>query len=173
MDIHFIDETHATDINIPNEPFPISGRMVVTYNGDGWKHTEKLLPPDQITEMTFPEENYQYQEMKNYIFIGAYEGEECVGLAVLTPIFNPCLFLYDLKVKSKMRGKGIGKQLVDASYRFAKENGYAGLYTVGQDNNLNACLFYLACGFEIGGLDTKIYKNTKQSGKFDICFYLH
>lgn len=44
---------------------------------------------------------------------------------------------------------------------------YAGLYTVGQDNNLNACLFYLSFGFEIGGLDTKIYENTKQSGKYD------
>lgn len=70
-------------------------------------------------------------------------------------------------------GKGIGKQLIKASYQYAIANGYAGLYTVGQDNNLNACLFYLACGFEIGGLDTKIYENTKQSGKFDITFYMH
>lgn len=64
-------------------------------------------------------------------------------------------------------------RLIKASYQYAIANGYAGLYTVGQDNNLNACLFYLACGFEIGGLDTKIYENTKQSGKFDITFYMH
>ena len=114
------------------------------------------------------DENYNYHEMKDYVFIGAYEGADCIGLAILTPVFNPCLFLYDLKVKCKMRGKGIGKQLIKASYQYAIAKGYAGLYTVGQDNNLNACLFYLACGFEIGGLDTKIYENTKQSGKFDI-----
>jgi len=173
MKIEFIDEKHASDINIPNEPFPIRGRMIVTYNGDNWNHTETLLPPDQIREMTFPDENYHYQEMKNYTFIGAYEGETCVGLAILTPVFNPCLFLYDLKVTRSMRGKGIGRKLIETSYRYAKEAGYAGLYTVGQDNNLNACLFYLACGFEIGGLDTKIYKNTKQAGKSDICFYMH
>lgn len=119
------------------------------------------------------DENYNYHEMKDYVFIGAYEGANCIGLAILTPVFNPCLFLYDLKVKCKMRGKGIGKQLIKASYQYAIANGYAGLYTVGQDNNLNACLFYLACGFEIGGLDTKIYENTKQSGKFDITFYMH
>ena len=47
--------------------------------------------------------------------------------------------------------------LIKASYQYAIENGYAVLYTVGQNNNLNACLFYLACGFEIGGLDSKIY----------------
>ena len=173
MEIRFIDEKHAADINIPNEPFPIRGRMVITYNGDRWEHTEKLLPSEQIEEMTFPDENYNYHEMKDYVFIGAYEGANCIGLAILTPVFNPCLFLYDLKVKCKMRGKGIGKQLIKASYQYAIANGYAGLYTVGQDNNLNACLLYLACGFEIGGLDTKIYENTKQSGKFDITFYMH
>ena len=167
MEIRFIDEKHAADINIPNEPFPIRGRMVITYNGDRWEHTEKLLPSEQIEETTFPDENYNYHEMKDYVFIGAYEGADCIGLAILTPVFNPCLFLYDLKVKCKMRGKGIGKQLIKASYQYAIANGYAGLYTVGQDNNLNACLFYLACGFEIGGLDTKIYENTNQNEKIE------
>ena len=71
MEIRFIDEKHAADINIPNEPFPIRGRMVITYNGDRWEHTEKLLPSEQIEEMTFPDENYNYQEMKDYVFIGA------------------------------------------------------------------------------------------------------
>ena len=95
MEIRFIDEKHAADINIPNEPFPIRGRMVITYNGDRWEHTEKLLPSEQIEEMTFPDENYNYHEMKDYVFIGAYEGADCIGLAILTPVFNPCLFLYD------------------------------------------------------------------------------
>ena len=45
------------------------------------------------------DENYNYHEMKDYVFIGAYEGADCIGLAILTPVFNPCLFLYDLKVK--------------------------------------------------------------------------
>ena len=63
MEIRFIDEKHAADINIPNEPFPIRGRMVITYNGDRWEHTEKLLPSEQIEEMTFPDENYNYPHM--------------------------------------------------------------------------------------------------------------
>lgn len=121
--------------------------------------------------MTFPDENYVFDEMEEYVFLGAYENGECVGLAILVPVFNPCLFLYDLKVKKEMRGKGIGKLLIDESVRYARENHYTGLFTTGQDNNVNACLFYLACGFEIGGLDTAIYEGTKQSGKFDIYFY--
>ena len=39
-------------------------------------------------------------------------------------------------------------------------------------NNLNACLFYIGCGFEIGGLNTRVYEGTKQEGKSDIYFYL-
>ena len=54
MEIRFIDEKHAADINIPNEPFPIRGRMVITYNGDRWEHTEKLLPSEQIEENDIP-----------------------------------------------------------------------------------------------------------------------
>ena len=173
MEIRWIDEAHASDINLPNEPFPIRGRMVVSYDENGWRHTETRLPGEQIEEMTFPDENYSFSEMKDAVFIGAYEEGHCVGLAILTPVFNPCLFLYDLKVRRKMRGRGVGRRLIQAAYQHAVATGYAGLYTVAQDNNLNACLFYLACGFEIGGLDTKVYENTRQSGKCDIIFYMH
>lgn len=39
------------------------------------------------------------------------------------------------------------------------------------DNNLGACLFYIKRGFVIGGLNTNVYKGTKQEGKADIYFY--
>ena len=81
------------------------------------------------------------------------------------------MYLYDLKVRSAYRGKHIGKMLIEKSRAVAKENGYRGLYTIGQDNNVSACLFYLGTGFRIGGLDTEVYKHTKQEGKADIIFY--
>lgn len=173
MEIRYIDKAHSKDINIPNEPFQIRGRMIVTYDGTKRNHEEKFSPIEEMTEMKFPDENYNFDKMKNYVFIGAYERETCVGLAILTDTFKSCLYLYDLKVNKDMRKQGIGKKLIKASYEHAIKNGYSGLYTTGQDNNLNACLFYLACGFEIGGLDTLSYKNTKQEGKQDITFYLH
>lgn len=171
MEIKIIDAAHASDINLKNEPFPLRGRMKITRTEDQWHHEEELLPPDAITEMTFPDENYVFSEMKQYLFLGAYEAGQCVGLAILCPVFHPCLFLYDLKVKGDVRKHGIGRALIDKAVELAKAKGYTGIYTTGQDNNLNACLFYLACGFEIGGLDTAIYDGTKQAGKFDILFY--
>lgn len=171
MEIRLIDAAHAADINIKNEPFPLRGHMMITRKKDKWEHHEELLPRDEISEMTFPDENYVPDKMKEYVFLGAYEDDTCVGLAILVPVFNPCLFLYDLKVKGSERGTGIGRMLIEKSLQIAKERGFTGIYTTGQNNNLNACLFYLACGFEIGGLDTAIYDGTKQAGKFDIYFY--
>ena len=47
----------------------------------------------------------------------------------------------------------------------AKEKGSAGLYTQGKDNKPGACLFYWHTGFNMGGIDTKVYRHTKQAGK--------
>ena len=63
-------------------------------------------------------------------------------------------------------------ELIEKAKEVAKENGYQGIHTVGQDNNLAACKFYIKSGFVIGGLDTKVYQGTKQEGKKDILFYL-
>ena len=81
------------------------------------------------------------------------------------------MYLFDLKVNSAARGKGVGKLLIDAGMKAAKARGYIGLYTHAQDNNLNACMFYLKAGFEIGGFDNHVYNGTSQEGKADIIFY--
>ena len=122
---------------------------------------------------TFPDEHYDYDAMKDSsVFVGAYEGEQCVGLAVLQPGFFRYMYLYDLKVNKAFRGRQTGRMLIDRCREIALAQGYLGLYTQGQDNNLGACLFYLHTGFYIGGFDSNVYKGTKQEGKADIIFYL-
>ena len=171
MEIRIINEDFEKDINILNQPFKIRGRLLVSFVNNKWVYKEEVFKENQVKEMTFPDENYDFNEMKDYVFLGAYENNTCIGLAILIETFNSCLFLYDLKVNKLMRGKGVGKKLVDYSYKYALDHNYPGLYTIAQDNNLDACLFYLSCGFEIGGLDTKTYEKTKQAGKYDIYFY--
>lgn len=65
----------------------------------------------------------------------------------------------------------MAKRLLEKADEVAASKGYNGIYTQGQDNNLGACLFYINSGFHIGGLDTNVYKGTKQEGKADIIFY--
>ena len=94
------------------------------------------------------------------------------------PARQPCAFpmklmyLYDLKVNREYRHKGVARLLLEKAKEIALSSGYSGIYTQGQDNNLGACLFYIKSGFYIGGLDTNVYKGTKQEGKSDIIFYL-
>ena len=173
IEIKKITEENKSDINIPNEPFEIHGRMIPTYDGKAWSCTTEEFPAEEVSSMRFPDEDYNYDEMKDeYVFIGAYDGEKCIGLAIYKRDWFKYLYLEDLKISAKYRGHGIGKKLIAEGQKAAHEMGLIGQYTIGQDNNLNACMFYIGCGFEIGGLNTRVYDSTSQEGKSDIYFYL-
>lgn len=173
IEIRIIDADHEQDINIPNEPFVLFGRMVPSYSNGQWQYSTVRFEEDEIGEMCFPDENYDYGELsKNSVFVGAYDGDKCVGLAILQQAMLKYMYLYDLKVNMDYRGRQIGKRLIEAAKEVAVKQGYRGIYTQGQDNNLGACLFYLKNGFVIGGLDTHVYTGTSQEGKSDILFYI-
>ena len=171
IDVRIINAEHKQDINIPNEPFPLFGRMIPTYVDEQWNYSVEKFSTEQ--QMCFPDENYSYEDMiKNSTFIGAYDNEKCIGLAIMREGFLKYMYLYDLKVNSAYRKRGVAKALIERAKEIAKEKGYSGIYTQGQDNNLGACLFYIKTGFYIGGFDSNVYKWTKQEGKSDIIFYL-
>lgn len=170
--IEEIGEGRKADINIPNEPFRLFGTLRVAYSQGRWTHEAVRFPEADVREMVFPDENYDYAAMAgNHIFLGAYDGGRCVGLAILRRAMFRYLYLYDLKVNAAWRRKGVGARLVERAAALAAAQGWRGLYTQAQDTNLGACLFYLRCGFEIGGLDTRIYDGTSQEGVSDILFY--
>ena len=169
--ISVISAENSRDINIPNEPFPLSGRMIPSLSEGQWRY--RIEKAETVTEMCFPDEHYDYDEMsRECVFLGAYDDDRCVGLAILRQGMFRYMYLEDLKVCREYRGKGIGRALISAAKETAAGSGYRGLYTIGQDNNLDACLFYLACGFRIGGFDNEVYRGTSQEGKADIFFYL-
>ena len=173
IEIKIIDATHKNDINLPNEPFRLIGRMIPSYANEQWDYGVCYFHETNITEMCFPNENYRYEDMKdNSVFIGAYDGDKCIGLAILQNAWFRYMYLYDLKVSKDYRKMGVATALIQKAKEVCVAHGYSGLYTQGQDNNLAACLFYVKTGFRIGGLDTNIYKGTKQEGKADIIFYL-
>lgn len=173
MEIRIIDESAKADIRLKNEPFPLYGRMVPTYRDERWSYEIRRFPDSEISEMCFPDEDYDFDALKkNTVFVGAYDGGKCVGLAVLQDSMFRYLYLYDLKVCGQYRRQGVGRALLEKSKEIALSRGYRGIYTIGQDNNLNACLFYIKSGFEIGGFDNRVYTGTNQEGKADILFYL-
>lgn len=171
IDVRIINAEHKQDINIPNEPFLLFGRMIPTYVDEQWSYSVEKSDMEQ--QMCFPDENYSFDDMiDNSTFIGAYDNEKCIGLAIMQEGFFKYMYLYDLKVNRAYRKRGVAKALIEKAKTIAKEKGYTGIYTQGQDNNLGACLFYIKAGFYIGGFDSNVYKGTKQEGKSDIIFYL-
>ena len=171
IEIKTVTAEHKADINIPNEPFRLFGKLLPSYRDGKWTYEVLRFPPEKVAEQCFPDENYDYDAMQDSVFLGAYDGDLCVGLAILQPGFFQYMYLYDLKVNKAYRRQHIGRMLMEKAKKVSKENGYRGLYTQGQDSNPGACLFYLHSGFYIGGLDTNVYRHTSQEGKADIIFY--
>ena len=115
--VKVIDPKHKADINIPNEPFKLFGKIQVTYSDDKWDYELKRYSPERITEMCFPDENYDNDAMKDSTFIGAYDGKNCIGLAILQPGFFKYMYLSDLKVNKKYRGQHVGQKLIAKAKR--------------------------------------------------------
>lgn len=171
IEIRKLDKSMESDLRLKNEPFSMPGRFIPALRDGVWSYRTELFA--QPGEMVFPDEDYDFDELeKDSVMLGAYDGEACVGLAIYQRPFFRYMYLYDLKVASTYRGKGVGRALIEAGKKLAREMGYQGIYTQAQDNNLNACLFYLKMGFAIGGFDNRLYDGTRQAGKADVVFYL-
>ena len=172
MEIKVIDEAAKMDVKLKNEPFALVGRMIPSFVNEQWDYQIRLFSDGEISEMCFPDEDYDFDIMKNdTVFIGAYAEGSCVGLAVMQDHWFRYMYLSDLKVLSAYRHQGVGQALMEKAKEIAVSKGYRGIYTVGQDNNLNACKFYIKSGFRIGGFDNCVYLGTSQEGKADILFY--
>lgn len=69
---------------------------------------------------------------QNSIFVGAYVGDKCIGLAILQHHFLKYMHLYDLKVNYDYRRKDVGKMLIEKSKEIASKHGYREIYTRGR-----------------------------------------
>ncbi len=173
MECRVIDKEHSGDIYLKNEPFSLYGKVIPTYLDGKWNYSIQPFPEDEVVEMCFPDENYDYDQLvKDHVFIGAYDGGKCVGLAILADDMFQYMYLDDLKVSRKYRKQGVGKALIEKAMEAARQRQYRGIYTIAQDNNVSACKFYLKMGFEIGGFDNRVYRGTSQEDKANIIFYL-
>ena len=58
VEIREITAGREADINLPNEPFALFGRMIPSYVDERWEYRTELF--DSVSEMCFPDENYDY-----------------------------------------------------------------------------------------------------------------
>ena len=168
IEIRRIDAAHGADARLKNEAFQLWGRVIPALKDGAWSWRVEPLPEPR--EERYPDMAYD-PGADDAVFLGAYEEGSCVGLAVLRREMFRYLYLEDLKVRAASRGRGVGGQLIEACMAEAARQGLRGVYTVGQDDNASACLFYLVHGFAIGGFDNRSYGGTSQAGRANLFFY--
>ena len=58
--------------------------MIPSYINEQWTYSIVCFKEDEISEMCFPDENYDYDRLtENSVFIGAYDDDKCIGLAIM------------------------------------------------------------------------------------------
>lgn len=98
--------------------------------------------------------------------------EELVGVLIVSEIkWNNSLWIENIIISEKHRGKGIGKALLKNLMMLASERKIriVGLET--QSTNYPAIQFYKKYGFEIDGIDFSLYPSSSE-GKIDVAIIM-
>jgi ribosomal protein S18 acetylase RimI-like enzyme len=92
--------------------------------------------------------------------VGAYEGDVLVGLAIAEPqAWNNSLWVWEFHVAPTHRGRGIGRQCMEAVVKRAQLAGLRVIVCETQSTNVPAIHFYRRMGFRLEGIDLSYYTN--------------
>lgn len=92
MEYKIITVENKQDIQLPNEPFDLFGRMHVNRMAGEWSYEIELFSERET--MVFPEENYDIEQIENNGFaIGAYHNNICIGIAIYEFSWNKYIFI--------------------------------------------------------------------------------
>ncbi len=85
----------------------------------------------------------------NHLFV-AFEGDHAVGFVSAVETTHPDkgteMFLYELAVEERSRGRGYGRALVEHLAAFAKERGCYGMWVLTESANTAALATYEGAG---------------------------
>lgn len=95
-------------------------------------------------------------ELGGEIVGGAIVARKCLGLDLLEGR-EDLAHIMDIRVATNQRGKGVGRQLLNAVVDWSKARGCTVLHVETQDINVQACRFYKAMGFALHSADENAY----------------
>ncbi|MHC8520439.1 GNAT family N-acetyltransferase [Rossellomorea sp. H39__3] len=112
---------------------------------------------DKATETRFPDDNLEWSHYINRedktVFL-AYLNNRCIGQIRVVKEWNRFCYIENIATKREYRGSGVGKALLHQAEEWALERSLIGMSLEAQDDNLDACRFYIKQGFKLGGVDT-------------------
>lgn len=120
-------------------------------------------------------------DLSNWTVISAYDGEKRVGGALLA--FNTkeinmlegredLTVLWDIRIDEEYRNRGIGHQLLNTCKKKAKELNCNRIKIETQNNNVEACKFYVNQGAELTSFKEHCYKDFPDEIQFIWSIYI-
>lgn len=160
MDAEIKKWTSGCGMSLHQEPFEVIGRILPEFKNGKWTYTEEIYSNSYWK--SYPEEeekNGAFADSQERAVFFACSDRLCMGKIALRKDWNGYGWIEELCVGRSFRGNGVGTALMTKAFQWTKEQGLRGLALETQDNNVLACRFYAKCGFEIGAVNTMLYKN--------------
>ena len=128
-------------------------------------------------EYGFPDRLYQdYWEKAEAYGVVSAAGEMLACIEVCPEEWSNRLMVTELWVSEALRGKGVGKRLMDKAKEIAVQQNRRAIILETQSCNTKAIGFYLHQGFELIGLDTCCYTNDdtgRREVRINLGFFFH
>ena len=111
-------------------------------------------------EYDFPDQLYQdFWEKAEAFGVVGDDGKLLACIEVCPEEWSNRMMVTELWISEELRGKGIGKRLMDKAKEVAAAQKRRAIILETQSCNTNAIGFYLSQGFELIGFDTCCYTN--------------
>ena len=128
-------------------------------------------------ESDFPDKLYQdyWENAEAYGVVGD-DGKLLACIEMCPEEWSNRLLVTELWVSEALRGKGIGKRLMDKAKEVAVQQKRRAIILETQSCNTKAIGFYLHQGFELIGLDTCCYTNDdigRREVRINLGFFFH
>lgn len=146
--------------------------------------TVKIVRKSAEKEIVHTPEEYDFPDS---LYQDHWEGAEAYGVVgeardllacieVCPEEWSNRLMVTELWVSDALRGKGLGKRLMDKAKEVAIRQQRRAIILETQSCNTNAIGFYLRQGFELIGFDTCCYTNNdvgRREVRFDLGYFFH
>ena len=159
ISIREIDKDNDKDYRQFDDSFLVTSKLVLRAERGKISYTVVNVPPykkkyegRRVTDFMA----YDSDPDRNLFF--AYADNELAGQIEVQKHWNNYGYIDSLGVDSKFRRRGIGRALMSRAIDWARTKGFPGVFLETQDINVNACLLYESCGFELRGFDMELYK---------------
>ena len=130
-----------------------------------WQLIERpLVPPFHSTDYGLSRQQRQEVGVRlregDGLYLVAQDSSKLVALLdVERERWRDTATVWNILVDKSYRRQGLGRELINRAVEWARGHGLRGIVLETQTNNLSACRFYQAMGFQLCGLDDHFYSN--------------